>query len=287
MPFIETSDGTALFVTDWGSGPPLVFVHAWGLRSDAWDYQIPALTAAGLRCVVYDRRGHGRSDRPGSGYDLDTMADDLAAVIDHFDLTGVTLVTHSMGAKEAIRYLTRHGDARVDRLVLMAPTTPLLRASADNPEGLDAALVDANYAAVATDVTKWCADFEAAGPYFGNSAGGSPGLVDWTMRMIIDTPLQVLLQTLRTNTDADMRRELGNVRRPVLILHGDRDASAPLEITGRRTAALLRDARLIVYPGAGHGLYASDHARVNADIVNFVVGAPADAAALPADAAVA
>ncbi len=138
MPFIETADHTSLFVTDWGIGPPVVFVHAWGLRSDRWNYQVPALAGAGLRCVLYDRRGHGRSDRPGTGYDLDTMADDLAAVIGHFGLEDITLVCHSLGSKEAIRYLSRHGDARIARLVLVAPTT--------------------------ADVPAWCASFEAAGP---------------------------------------------------------------------------------------------------------------------------
>ena len=127
MPFIETADRTSLFVTEWGSGPPVVFTHAWGLRSDQWDYQVPVLAAAGMRCVLYDRRGHGRSDQAAAGYDLDSMADDLAAVIEHFGLRDVTLVAHSLGSKEAVRYLARHGDSRVARLVLVAPTTPLMR----------------------------------------------------------------------------------------------------------------------------------------------------------------
>jgi pimeloyl-ACP methyl ester carboxylesterase len=270
MPFIETADRTSLFVTDWGSGPPVVFTHAWGLRSDEFTYQIPALTAAGLRCVLYDRRGHGRSDRPATGYGIDTMAGDLAAVIGHFDLHDATLVAHSLGSKEAVRYLTRHGDARIARLVLIAPTTPLLRRTADNPGGLDPALIDANCAAVAADVPKWCADFEAAGPYFGSSPGGSPGLVDWTTRMIVDTPLPVLLETLKVNADADMRAELQKIQIPVLIIHGDQDASAPIDLTGRKTAELIPGACLTVYPGAGHGLYASDHDAVNADLLAFI-----------------
>jgi pimeloyl-ACP methyl ester carboxylesterase len=272
MPFIETADRTSLFVTDWGSGPPVVFTHAWGLRSDQWTYQVPALTDAGLRCVLYDRRGHGRSDRPATGYDIDTLADDLADVIDHFGLHEATLIAHSLGSKEAIRYLTRHGDARISRLVLVAPVTPLLRRTADNPGGLDPALIDANYAAVAADVPKWCTDFEAAGPYFGTSAGGSPGLIDWTMRMIVDTPLPVLLATLTVNADVDMRAELQKIQVPALIIHGDQDASAPIDITGRKTAELIGGARLTVYPGAGHGLYASDHDALNADLLAFING---------------
>jgi len=270
MPFIETADRTSLFVTEWGSGPPVVFTHAWGLRSDEWNYQVPALAAAGLRCVLYDRRGHGRSDRPATGYDIDTMADDLAAVIEHFELWGVTLVAHSLGSKEVIRYLTRHGDSRVARLVLVAPTTPLISRTADNPDGIDPVLIEANYQAVAADVPKWCADFEAAGPYFGSSPGGSRGLVDWTTRMIVDTPLPVLLETYRLNANADMRAELQKIQVPALIIHGDQDASAPIDLTGRKTADLIPRASLTVYPGAGHGLYASDHDTLNADLLAFI-----------------
>jgi pimeloyl-ACP methyl ester carboxylesterase len=272
MPFIDAADRTSLFVTDWGNGPPVVFTHAWGLRSDQWSYQTPALAEAGLRCVLYDRRGHGRSDRPATGYDIDTLADDLAAVISHFDLHGTTLVAHSLGSKEAIRYLTRHGDARINRLVLIGSPTPLLRRTADNPDGLDPALIDANYAAVAANVPKWCTDFEAAGPYFGTSPGSSQGLIDWTIRMIVDTPLYVLLETLKVNSDVDMRAELQKIQVPALIIHGDQDASAPIELTGRKTAELIPAASLTVYPGAGHGLYASDHDTLNADLLAFING---------------
>jgi pimeloyl-ACP methyl ester carboxylesterase len=272
VPYIESSDQTSLFVTEWGSGPPVVFTHAWGLRSDQWDYQIPALADAGLRCVLYDRRGHGRSDRPASGYDFDTLADDLAAVIDHFDLRDITLIGHSLGTRELVRYLTRYGDARITRMVLVAPTTPQLRRSAENPDGWDPAMLDANYAAVAANVPQWCTSFEAAGPYFGSSPGSSPGLVDWTIRMIVDTPLRVLLKTLQLNTNVNMAGELQKIQVPTLVLHGDQDASAPIQLTGRKTADLLSDAALRVYPGAGHGLYASDHQAVNADILRFILG---------------
>ena len=282
MPFIQTADQASLFVTEWGSGPPVVFVHAWGLRSDEWDYQVPALAAAGMRCVLYDRRGHGRSDRPATGYDLDTMADDLALVIEHFGLRDITLVAHSLGSKEAVRYLTRHGDSRVARLVLVAPTTPLMRRTADNPDGLDPALIDANYAAVAADVPRWCADFEAARPYFGASPGSSQGLIDWTTRMIVDTPTRLLLETLKVNTHADMRGELQKLEVPTLVVQGDRDASAPIDLTGRKTAALIPGATLMVYPGAGHGLYASDHDALNADILAFIHGQPRPGPAQPA-----
>jgi pimeloyl-ACP methyl ester carboxylesterase len=249
-----------------------VFTHAWALRSDQWNYQIPALVDAGLRCITYDRRGHGRSECPSTGYDLDTLADDLASVIEQQKLQGITLVGHSIGCREIVRYLSRHGDARVARAVFVGTNTPLLRRTDDNPDGWDPALIDANTAAVAADVPKWCADFERLGPYFGSSPGGSPGLVDWTIRLIVDTPLQVLLETLRTTTPVDMRAEVARINVPTLLIHGDADASAPINLTGRRTAALIPGARLIEYAGAGHGLYASDHQRLNDDLIGFIRG---------------
>jgi non-heme chloroperoxidase len=127
--------------------------------------------------------------------------------------------------------------------------------------------------AVPADVPMWCADFEAAGPYFGTSPGASPGPVDWTIRMIVDTPLPVLLEALKVNADADMLAELQKIQLPTLIIHGDQDASAPIDLTGRKTAELIAGASLTVYPGAGHGLYASDHHTLDADLLAFINGA--------------
>ncbi len=270
MPFIETGDGTNLSYTDWGSGPTVVFTHAWALNSDQWTYQMPAFLDAGLRCVAYDRRGHGHSDRPGHGYELDTLADDLAQIFQQLDLRDVTLVGHSLGTREIVRYLTRYGQSRVARLVLVAPTTPFLLRTDDNPDGWDPALVAANRAALRANLPKWCADSNAVGPYFGTTTDDVQGLVDWTTRQIVDNPLHILLQTASQNIVVDMRAELPTLSLPCLILHGDADASAPIELTGRRTAGLIPGARLIEYPGAGHGLYASEHERLNADVLAFI-----------------
>ena len=141
-PFIETRDGTQLFYRDWGSGAPLVFISGWALTSDCWGYQMGPLSDSGLRCIAYDRRGHGRSSDPGRGFDYDSLADDLAAVLDALDLKNVTLVTHSMAGGEAIRYLTRHGSKRVARVALVAATLPFLTKTADNPDGIDPAVFD-------------------------------------------------------------------------------------------------------------------------------------------------
>ncbi|HEY2595733.1 MAG TPA: alpha/beta hydrolase [Chloroflexota bacterium] len=270
MAFFETSDGVRLYYQDWGDGPAVVFTHAWALSSDQWTYQMPALLDAGLRCVAYDRRGHGRSDRPGRGYEFDRLADDLATLIDQLDLQHVTLMGHSLGTREIVRYLTRHGLARVDKLVFVSPTTPFLLRTSDNPDGWDRALVEASSAALRADVPRWCSESNRVGPYFGTTSRDVQGLVEWTTRMIVDTPLHVLLQTAGNQIVTDMRPELPRITLPTLIVHGDADASAPIDLTGRKTARLMSNAQLVEYAGAGHGLYASENQRLNADVLEFI-----------------
>jgi non-heme chloroperoxidase len=262
MPYLNAND-TTLHYTDWGGdGPPVVLVHAWALSSAMWNYQLPALAAAGLRCVTYDRRGHGRSDVPGlAAYDYDALADDLAAVLEALDVRGATLVGYSAGAGDVVRYVSRHGAERVDRVALLAPTTPQLP--------------PADPSALMADVPQWCADNAEA--FFGTRPS-SAGMRDWVTRMIVDTPLPVVLQTAMAFATTDFSDELRAFPRPALVIHGDQDASAPLEVTGAPTAELLPDAELRVYAGAGHGLFAADAARLNADLLEYVGRAAAVAA---------
>ena len=269
MPFITTDDGTDLFYSDWGKGDQVVvFVHAWGLSSKQWQYQLRDFIAQGFRCITYDKRGHGRSDQSGGGYDHDTLADDLATLIQTLDLQGVNLIGHSFGCGQVVRYVTRHGRDRVDRAVLLAPCLPLLLKTPDNEDGWDLTLVDANVDLLAQDVPKWC---EVTAPsYFGSAPHDLAGLVDWTCREIIDTPLPVLLETLRSNACSDFRSELPGFDVPTLILHGDADTSAPIQLTSQKTAPLLPECTFITYPEAGHGFYASEHPQVNRDILAFL-----------------
>jgi len=266
MPFLQTDDQTSLFYTDWGAGKPIVFVHSWALNSDMWAYQMPHLLGAGFRCVAYDRRGHGRSDRPGGGYDYNAFADDLASLIEQLDLRGVTLVAHSAGSGDVARYVSRYGEGRVERAVLLAPTTPLLVRTQDNLDGLDPDVLAASTAALMRDVPQWCAD---NAPAFFGTTRVSPGLIDWVTRQIVDTPLKILLDTAAAFATTDFRGELASLTVPTLIVHGDLDASAPIELTGRKTAALIANSQLLVYEGSGHGLYAADHQRVNSDVLAF------------------
>lgn len=228
----------------------------------------------GLRCVAYDRRGHGRSDDPGTGYEFDTLADDLGAVLEALDLRGATLVGFSMGAAEIVRYLTRHGSGRVARAVLIGTTTPKLAHAPDNPGGLDPALLEAFRAGALTrDFPRWVD--ENMVPFV--TPETSPGLMNWVRDMALRTSAKALLDCNRAITEADFRAELPGITVPTLVVHGDRDATSPLDLTGRPTASLVPGARLSVYEGAPHGLVLTHADRLNADLLAFARRGPASA----------
>jgi pimeloyl-ACP methyl ester carboxylesterase len=266
---VRARDGTHLYVKEWGDGAPVVFVHSWGLNADMWQYQTVELAERGLRCITYDRRGHGRSDQPSDGYDMDTLADDLATVIDALDLRDATLVGHSMGGGEIVRYLSRHGAKRVARTVLLAPTTPCLKKSADNPEGVPAEAFDAVRLAWRADFPKWIVDNTP--PFFTKET--SAAMQQWGIAMMQRMSLPIAIACNRAMVDADFREELRGLSTPMLLIHGDADASAPLALTGARTAKLVRNCDFRVYEGAPHGLFLTHAARANADIAEFVARA--------------
>lgn len=264
--FIQRKDGTALFYRDWSAGPPVVLVASAGLNSEMWAYQMVPFTAAGLRCIAFDRRGHGRSGDPGRGYDFDTLADDLAAVIDALNLRKVTLVGHSMGCAEIARYLTRHGQSRIARAVMLAPTTPFLLKTADNPNGVDRALFQHVRSLWLRDFPKWIAD--NTDPFFVPET--SPEMKRWGESMMLATSMQAHVECNIAVTETDFREELRRIKVPVLVIHGTKDVSAPLPLTGQPTASLIPGAELKVYEGAPHGLFITHMERVNRDLLSFV-----------------
>ena len=268
--FVEAADGTKLAYTDWGSGRPIVFVHAWALPSPMWDYQRGPLSQQGLRCVAYDRRGHGRSSVPNRGYDCDTLADDLSALLTQLDLSDVTLVGHSFGGSEIVRYLTRYGSGRIAKVALVAPVaTPFVMKTADNPNGIPAEKLEFFRTKILQeDFPKWLEDGKKA--FF--VADTSPSLQEWVMQLMLTTPLRVAIECNRVMTSTDFRAELPKISVPVLIVHGDKDASAPIDLTGRPTAALIPNAQLKVYEGAPHGLFLTHKDRLNADLLGFIKG---------------
>lgn len=268
MSYVTTRDDTRLFVNDWGdaSGPALVFTHSWALDRDVWQYAHAHFTERGCRVVSFDRRGHGRSDQPRTGYDIDTLADDLSAVIRALDLHDVTLIGHSMGCAEIIRYVTRHGRARVARMALVATTTPCLTKSADNPDGVDAALFESTRESWRHDFPAWV----SASAYTFFAPDSSPALVASGVQQMLRTPLRVALACNRVVAEFDCRRELQAIDVPALLLHGSGDVSAPLALTARRTAELLPNSTLRVYHDAPHGLPLTHVTQVNADLSQFI-----------------
>lgn len=280
MPFLETRDGTALFYRDRGTGPAVLFCSAWGLDSREFQYQAIGLEASGLRTISYDRRSHGRSDDPGRGYDYDTLADDLAAVITHLDLDGITLIGHSMGCGEIARYLTRHGSARVNRVVLIGAVLPFMLGTPDNPNGVPAAAADELRASWKQDFGVWLE--ENAGAYFGDGlpeCAVSQPVRAWTIDTMTDVPLQALLECNRSVVETDFRRELPAITVPTLIIHGTHDASVTAELAAEPLAALLPNSELFIYENAPHGLYLTHGDRLTRDLLAFIaqpaaVGSP-------------
>jgi pimeloyl-ACP methyl ester carboxylesterase len=273
MPFIETKDGTSLFYKDWGTGKPVLFVHGWCLGADMWEYQMTPLVDAGLRCIAYDVRGCGRSDQPGHGYDLDTLADDLAAVIEHLDLRDVALVGHSMGGAQIVRYLARRGADRTAQVALVSTTAPFLLKTEDNPGGLDELVLDDMIVGLRNDRAQWATAI--ANPWFGNGLPGvsvSPELLDWGVGLFLKASPKAAIDMLRTSFVADLRADTRALAVPTLVVHGDSDMMVPFEVSGRRVAEAIPHSELKVYENASHGPFVSHKDRLNGDLHSFVEG---------------
>jgi non-heme chloroperoxidase len=266
--FIETHDGTGLFYRDWGRGSGVVFASPWALGCDWWEYQMAALAGQGMRCVAYDRRGQDRSEQSRQGNDFDTLADDLAAIIDGLELQKITLVAHSMGCGEAVRYLSRHGAGRVERLVLVASITPSGLRSSDNPGGSDPASLVKVRTALSQDRPGVIA---SAAPGFFGAPGNtvSAEMMQWWAHQLLRCPLNSMLELYQAFTTTDFSADLRKITVPTLIIHGDNDVSAPIDLTGRPTAAMIAGSRLEVYEGAAHGLPITHMERLNRDLGAF------------------
>jgi pimeloyl-ACP methyl ester carboxylesterase len=217
-----------------------------------WEYQMTALTERGYRCLGIDRRGSGRSTSGRAGFGLDQLADDLAGALDQLGVRGATLVAHSMGGPEAVRMLARHGSDRVAHLVLVASITPALVRSQDNPDGLPAIAYDEMVAGLRADKPAYLAAM--APGFFGGEEAVSPELIRWGVGLAARASLRSCIELTRTQTVADVRADVARIATPTLVLHGDADVAAPLELCGRRTAGGIAGSRLVVYPGGPHGL---------------------------------
>jgi non-heme chloroperoxidase len=258
--FVETDDGASLFYVDWGAGKPVLFTHAWGLNGDIWEYQLTELVDRGLRCIAYDRRGHGRSTDPGRGYDYDRLADDLAALINQLDLNDVMLVGFSMGNGEAVRYLQRHGSARIARLVMVSTIPPQSDSSLFN--GMIAGLKQDRPAFFANGVTA----------FTGGHAAVSPAMTEWVIAQFMRASPKGTIECMRAISRGDFRADMRAVTLPTLIVHGDKDQVNPLEKTAKKAAELIPGCELKVYEEAPHGLVITHRDRLTQDILAFARG---------------
>jgi non-heme chloroperoxidase len=232
---------------------------------------MPYLAGKGLRCVAYDKRGCGRSSQPWSGYDFDTFADDLAAVIEHLDLWKVTLVGHSMGCGDIARYLSRHGAERIARAAHVAPTTPYIPKTADNPEGLDKTVFDNIVAELSRDRPTFSPPaLRPSSAREGPNSPISPEMIHWAVGLFFPASPKAMTDMIRAMSETDLRNDMAAFTVPTLIIHGDADQGAPIDLTGRRTAQAIPGSRLKVYAGAAHGLFITEKDRLNADLLAFI-----------------
>ncbi|MFH9247336.1 alpha/beta fold hydrolase [Streptomyces lydicus] len=275
MATFTTTDGTEIFYKDWGSGRPVVFSHGWPLNADAWDDQMKLVAAAGFRAVAHDRRGHGRSGQPWQGNDMDTYADDLAQLMTFLDLRDAVLVGHSTGGGEVTRYIGRHGTDRVAKVLLLGAVPPLMLKTDANPEGLPIDVFDGIRAGVATDRSQFYKDLSETF-YGANRAGStvSQGTRDafwlWSMQVGLKGAYDCVKQFSETDFTEDLKR----FDVPTLIIHGDDDQIVPFVAAGKKSAKLVRDSTLRVYPGAPHGLFAVAPYKdeFHADLLAFLNG---------------
>lgn len=271
MPIITTADRTELYVKDWGQGRPVVLIHGWPLNADSWEHQALGLAEAGFRVVSYDRRGFGRSGQPFAGYDYDTMADDLASVIDALDLRDAAIAGFSMGGGEVARYISRHGTARVRQAALISSVAPFMLKTGDNAEGVDASVFDGMKEGIRKDRPQFFSGFFK--DFFGQGKPGggvSDGVLHWAWSMAMMASPKATLDCVDAFGKTDLRPDLASFDLPTLIVHGTGDATVPIDASGRRAAEMTKGAEFKEYEGAPHGLTATHADRLTEDLLAFL-----------------
>jgi non-heme chloroperoxidase len=273
MPTIATKDGTRIFYKDWGKGQPIVFCHGWPLTADAWDAQMMFLGAAGYRVTAHDRRSHGRSDQTWDGNDMDTYADDLAALIEALDLRDAVLVGHSTGGGEVAHYIGRHGGRRVAKAALVSSVPPLMLKTEANPGGLPIEAFDAIRKGVFDNRAQFYKDLSL--PFFGYNRPGaklSEGVRDSFWRQGMNGGIKGQYDCIKEFSEVDYTEDLKKFDMPTLVVHGDDDQIVPIGAAGLMSAKIVKGATLRVYHGAPHGLPITRQDELNADLLAFIRG---------------
>ncbi|MEU4808708.1 alpha/beta hydrolase [Nocardia fluminea] len=266
-----TTDGAEIFFKDWGSGRPVVFSHGWPLNADAWDEQARLVAEQGYRAVAHDRRGHGRSSQTWHGNTMDRYADDLGELIEHLDLRDAVLVGHSTGGGEVARYLGRHGSARVAKAVLLGAVPPVMVRSETNPDGTPMEVFDGIRAGVTTDRSQFYWDLSETFYGFNRpDATVSEGARRAFWRLGMQVGVRAAYECIAQFSETDFTEDLLGIDVPVLVAHGDDDQIVPLHDSAMRSAELIKNATLRVYPGAPHGLYGEFRTAFEADLLAFL-----------------
>ena len=273
MSMITTKDGTEIFYKDWGTGQPIVFHHGWPLSADDWDNQMLFFLRQGYRVIAHDRRGHGRSTQTATGNEMDTYADDVAAMAAALDLQNAVHVGHSTGGGEVARYLGRHGTARAEKAVLIGAVPPVMVKSDKNPGGLPIEVFDDFRAQVAANRAQFYKDVPA--PFYGYNRGGakvSEGLKDNWWRQGMMGSLQSQYECIKAFSETDFTEDLKKIDIPVLVMHGDDDQIVPIADSALLSSKLLKNGTLKVYKGLPHGMCATHPDVINPDLLGFIRG---------------
>jgi non-heme chloroperoxidase len=269
--YIVVADGTRIHYKDWGTGPAVVFSHGWPLAGDAWEDQMFFLAAHGFRVIAHDRRGHGLSSQPWGGNDMDTYADDLATLLNTLDIKSATLVGHSTGGGEVARYIGRHGTKRVAKAVLVSAVPPQMVKSATNPNGLPISVFDGIRAGVQADRSQFFKDLTT--PFYGyNRPGAKPsqGVRDTFWAQGMQCGLKNAYDCIKQFSETDFTADLKKIDVPTLVVHGSDDQIVPIDTAGKASAKIIKNAKLIIYEGAPHGLPTTHKDRLNGDLLAFI-----------------
>jgi non-heme chloroperoxidase len=276
MKFITTKDANTgeeikLSYCDYGRGNPVVLIHGWPLSKEMWEYQLGDLINAGLRVIKYDRRGFGKSSKPWDGYDYDTFADDLKAVMDELNLRNATLVGFSMGGGEVVRYLNRYGTDRVSKIVLISAVTPYMVKTNDNPDGVDESVFADMMEQMKEDRINFLDEFGKK--FFGVTLVNKPvstPLLEYYRMLASFASARSTQQAAIAFAQTDFRRDVEAVSVPTLIIHGDGDKTVPIKNSSDRTSEMIKGSQYLVYDGAPHGLFYTDRETLNMDLINFI-----------------
>jgi non-heme chloroperoxidase len=271
MSTLTMKDGTTIYYKDWGTGQPVVFSHGWPLNADAWDAQMLFLGQFGYRVIAHDRRSHGRSSQTWDGNEMDTYADDLAALFEALDLKDAIMVGHSTGGGEVVRYLGRHGLKRVAKVVLISAVTPIMVKSESNPEGTDIQALNAIRIGVTQDRSQFFKDLSI--PFFGYNRPGvriSEGVRENFWYQGMQGGLKGEYDCIKAFSETDFRDDLKKIDVPTLVMHGDDDQIVPFQDAGLLTAKLVKNATLKVYPGFPHGMPILHADVINKDLLDFI-----------------